>query len=184
MKKYLKTSFPRLFLFGALCLSHVAGWADEPATLSDEAFIARAESALQWFCFQYDRSRDVIVERTNRMARVVFPRHFGNQCPTNGPDHAAVVWLDEQSGEVLPNPGLVPLGDDEAVQIARTYCRPEIFEHSSSNVVLRTASLTVVSVYPQPRRIPGGDPAAQFPLFFVWIDTETKFPLSVGMSPN
>lgn len=181
----MKTRVPGLFLFGALCLSHVAGLADETPTLSEEALVARAESALQWLYFQYDRSRDVLVERTNQMARVVFPRYyFRGQSPTNGPDHAAVVWLDERSGDVLPNPGLVPLSDGEAVQIARDYCRPEIFEYSSSNQVHRTASLTVVSVYPQPRPIPGGDHAARFPSFFIWIDTETKFPYGVMMAPN
>ena len=181
----MKTSIPGLFLFGALCLSHVEGWADETPPLSDAALVARAESTFRWCYFQYDRSRDVLVERTNQMARVVFPRcYFQGQSQTNGPDHAAVVWLDEHSGDVLPNPGLVPLSDDEALQIARNHCRPEIFEHSSSNQVHRTASLTVVSLFPQPRQIPGGDRAARFPLFFIWIDTETKFPYGVTMAPN
>lgn len=181
----MKSRILVLFLFGALCLSHEAGLADDTPAMSDEALVARAESALQWFYFQYDRSRDVLVERTNQMARVVFPRYyFRGQSPTNGPDHAAVVWLDEQSGSVLPNPGLVPLSDDEAVQIARDHCRPEIFDHASSNQVHRTASLTVVSLFPQPRQIPDGDQATRFPLFFIWIDTETKFPYGVMMAPN
>ena len=173
----------QLLLFCVCCFGHAMAWADENPALSDETLVASAESALQGFYFQYDRSREVLVTRTNQMVRIVFPRYyFRGQSPTNGPDHAAVVWLDENSGAVLPNPGLVPVSDDEAVRIALNYCRPEIFEHSSSNEVRRTASLTVVSVYPEPRS--GGDPAALFPLFFIWIDTETKVPLGIVMAPN
>ena len=69
----------------------------EMGPLPDAVLVARAESALHRFYFQYDRSRDVLVERTNQMARVVFPRYFGNQSPTNGPDHEAVVWLDTET---------------------------------------------------------------------------------------
>ena len=182
----MKMKFVQLAICCCLfCLSRTMVWADEPPVLSDAVLVARAESALQGFYFQYDRSREVLVTRTNQMARIEFPRlYFQGQSTTNGPDHAAIVWLDEYTGAVLPTPGLVPLSDAEAVQVARDYCRPEIFEHSSSNAVLRAASLTVVSIYPQPRSIPGGDPAARFPLFFVWLDTETQFPLGIVMTPN
>lgn len=170
------------------CLSFFASakaTADDTSRLSDSALVKRAESVLQDIHFQYDRSRELSIVRTNQMARIVFPRYFfRDQNPTNGPDHAAIVWLDESTGDILPNPDLVPLSDEQAVQIARACCRPEIFDHSSSNQVLRIASLTIVSVYPQPRQGPDGSMAPHYPSFFVWIDTETQFPFGVSMVPN
>lgn len=152
-------------------------------SLSDEQLVLRAKQIVN--NLPYDHRQPPLVTRTNHTAMVCFPRiYFPNQSPTNGPAHAATVFLDDRTGALLPNPGLTPLSDQDAIKTVRRTIPEMVFERLSASVSRRTASFTVVSLSDDPVKIPPSETASPHPRFIVWIDTATQFVLCVSMSAD
>ena len=152
------------------------GRADESA-LSDEEADAIAIKAVDGIFI--DWRVDPIFTRTNGMTVVTLPRYyFPDDNPTNPPSHAAVVWIDDSTGSVIPNPGLIPLTDEQAIFIATNGIRIP-FDQRKPISVDRRASLTVVTL-PRPDMTLAGFTYTNGCAAKVWIDTETKAVLGVG----
>ena len=151
--------------------------------LSDAQLILDAKQIVN--NLPYDHRQPPLVTRTTHTAMVCFPRiYFPNQSPTNGPAHAATVFLDDRTGDLLPNPGLSPLSDEDAIAAVRRTIPDKVFERLSASVSRRAASFTVVSLFEDPVKIPPSETASPHPRFIVWIDTATQFVLCVSMSAD
>lgn len=172
----------RILLNSALLLFGIAlaSLADEPV-LSDEEAENIALSAVDGIFF--DWQRETVFDRTNGMTIVTLPRYrFAGDNPTNPPNHAAVVWIDNSTKRVVPNPGLVPLTDERAIFIATNSILVP-FDHGKTISIARPASLTVVTLPRQDVTISGfvytNGSAAK-----VWIDTETEVVLGIEGEPD
>lgn len=173
----------RILLNSALLLFGIAlaSLADEPV-LSDEEAENIALSAVDGIFF--DWQRETVFDRTNGMTIVTLPRYrFAGDNPTNPPNHAAVVWIDDSTRTVVPNPGLVPLSDEQAISIA-TNGNDIAFDSSKPISVVRTASLTMVSLPRQDRTVYPGFVYTNGYAAQVWIDTETQVVLGIEVEAD
>ncbi len=176
------TFLPAVFTFSTLlffCMEST-GMADEPA-LSDEEAENIALATVDGIFF--DWQQESVFDRTNGMTVVTLPRYrFAGDNPTNPPNHAAVVWIEDATRLVVPNPGLVPLSDEQAVLIA-TNAVLVPFDHEKSISVARPASLTVVTL-PRPDVAISGFVYTNGFAAKVWIDTETRTIIGIEGEPD
>lgn len=171
-----------IVLFIALLLSGTVstGHADEPE-LSNEEADSIALAAVDGIFF--DWRIDPVFFRTNGMTVVTLPRYyFPDDNPTNPPNHAAVVWIDNSTKRVVPNPGLVPLTDERAIFIATNSILVP-FDHGKTISIARPASLTVVTLPRRDVTISGFVYTNGFAAK-VWIDTETEVVLGIEGEPD
>ena len=170
MKSISAQLFARLYCLFAFGSTIVLG-----DSVSDADAIRIADTAL--LDIPYGLEEPIGVVRTNGVVVVTFPADLDG-IQTNMPLHAAVVWIDESSSEILPNPGLVPLSDSEAIQIATNQV-PIPFDHSKTVRVDRASSLTRVTLpAPDLEIVPGVFYTNGF-ASRIWIDTQMKMVLDV-----
>ncbi len=132
----------------------------------------------------FDWRQEAMFSHTNGMTVVTFPRYyFPGDNPTNPPDHAAVVWIDDSTRTVVSNPGLIPLSDEQAISIA-TNGNDIAFDSSKPISVIRIASLTMVSLPRQDRTVYPGFVYTNGYAAQVWIDTETQTVLGVEVEAD
>lgn len=154
----------------------------QESILSNEEIITIARTAT--LGVHFDRSRDISIVRTNGTAIVSFPRKpFRRSDPTNGIDHAAIVWVDETSGTLLSNPNLVPLSDERALFVA-TNAIPIPFDCSKTVRVDRASSLTLVTLPDHDYETAPGRVYRDAFLAKIWIDTETETVVDGVMGAN
>ena len=166
----------------AFCLTAGVTVLASQTNLSEEEAEEIALQAIDGVIF--DWRQETMFSHTNGMTVVTFPRHyFPGDNPTNPPDHAAVVWIDDSTRTVVPNPGLVPLSDEQAISIA-TNGNDIAFDSSKPISVVRTASLTMVSLPRQDRTVYPGFVYTNGYAAQVWIDTETQVVLGIEVEAD
>ena len=165
-----------------LILSLTPLWTMATEPLSDDDAIELARTAILNVPFDHRISIDL--EMTNGLQKVVFPRKWSRgSSATNSARFAATVFIDPETRKVVPNPGLIPLSDEQAVFIA-TNAVPIPFDHSKTVRVDRASSVTRVTIPDKDREIAPEVFVRDAPLVWVWIDTETQTSLGAMMEAN
>lgn len=124
--------------------------ADEPTSNGTPALdvIAIAKAAVP--NLDYDKRLPIVVSSTNGVSVVSFPRIFSPwSAVTNGPMEVARIWVDETTGEILPEAGTVPLSDEEVVEICRSPA-PDIGNYLQGEPEIRRISSLTIATYFRP----------------------------------
>lgn len=130
----------------------------------------------------FDKSGTIIVETTNNLTKVVFPRRRNYSVHSSSPAlYAATVYIDETNETIVPNPDLTALSDEQAIFIA-TNAVPIPFDHSKTVRVDRASSVTLVTLPDRNYSIGPGIVLTNAPLAWIWIDTETASVLWARMA--
>lgn len=127
----------------------------------------------------FDWQSDFGFEQTNGVMVVTLPRlYFPGE--TNGPVYAARLRIDQNSRALLPEPGLLPLSDAEAVSIAVSEEPDFPFATNKPPTIRRIGTVTAVTFFRPPTPLPGGivETNTSFSREF-WIDTLTRMVLGV-----
>lgn len=107
--------------------------------------IAVAKSAVP--DLDYDRARPIAVTSSNGVSIVSFPRRYSRwSTVTNGPTEVARIWVDETTGDILPEAGTVPLSDAEVIAICHSPA-PDIANYLRSDPEIRRISSLTIATY-------------------------------------
>lgn len=164
----------QLFLHGTVSLILAAAMtcpilAEEAQT--DEALIELAKTAI--LDVPFDTSATISVETTNGLKKIVFPKKASQSGRGASPaQFAATVFVDPATASVVPNPGLSPLSDAQAVYIA-TNAIPISFDNSKTVRVDRASSVTRVTLPDRDYSVRPGVVIVDQPRAWIWLDTET-----------
>ncbi|MBQ9727796.1 MAG: hypothetical protein IJV65_09870 [Kiritimatiellae bacterium] len=166
-----------LLLCIALCSASTAR-----TTPTDKSVIELAKTAI--LDVPFDRIAAISVETTNGLKKVVFPRDWNCGAHSTTPaQSAATVFVDTETGLVVPNPELPFLSDEQAVCIA-TNAVPIPFDHSKTVRVDRASSVIRVTLPDKDREIAPGVVFTEAPLVWIWIDGESQSVLWARMEAN
>lgn len=129
----------------------------------------------------YDRSAPITVTSSNGWSLVTFPRFYNPwTAVTNGPTEAARIWVDETTGAILPEPGTIPLTDDEALAVCRTKYPDMAPLLQGPTEIKRVSSLTIVTFFKTPEG-PSAPTNGLQKIYDYWIDTRSGFVFNIEM---
>ena len=108
--------------------------------------VAIAKSAVP--NLDYDKARPIAVTSSNGVSIVSFPRRYSRwSTVTNGPTEVARIWVDETTGDILPEAGTAPLSDSEVIAICHSPA-PDIANYLSGDPeIQRISSLTIATYF-------------------------------------
>ena len=95
----------------------------------------------------YDKARPIAVSSSNGVSVVSFPRMYNPRSSvTNGPTEVARIWVDETTGDILPEAGTIPLSDAEVIAICHSPA-PDIANYLRSDPEIRRISSLTIATY-------------------------------------
>ena len=129
----------------------------------------------------YDKARPIVVSSSNGVSVVSFPRMYNPwSSVTNGPTEVARIWVDETTGDILPEAGTVPLSDAEVIAICHSPA-PDIANYLRGDPEIRRISSLTIATYFCPLAT---DTNVLVKAYEFMIETRSRYLLGVRAFPQ